>query len=81
MAGISSLHGSHQLAQKLTKTTLPLVLLREKGLPSTSVPSILGAVCPTSIPAIAVLDIKLVKSNRLVRQQEKKDLRIRASIS
>jgi len=81
MAGISSLQGSHQLAQKLTKITLPLVLLREKGLPSISVPSILGAVCPTSIPANAELDIKLVKNIRVARQQEKKDLCIRASIS
>ena len=77
MAGISSLQGSHQLAQKLTKTTLPLVLLREKGLPSISVPSILGAVCPTSIPANAVLDIKPVNTIKLVKQHEKKDLRIR----
>ena len=54
MIGISSLQGSHQLAQKLTKTTLPLLALKLNGFPLTRWPSILGAACPTSSAAIAI---------------------------
>ncbi len=77
MMGISSLQGSHQLAQKLIKTTLPLLVFSEKAWPSKRVPSILGATCPTSTPAITVLHKQAV--SRIERR--KRYLSILISIS
>ena len=60
IAGISSLQGSHQLAQKFTSKTFPRLLLSEKGLPSMRVPSILGADCPSSMLAKTGLHVSKI---------------------
>src|ERR1700690_1135068 len=53
--GISIRQGSHQVAQKFTKTTLPLRSARETSLPSTSFSLISGAGLPTTLPAALTL--------------------------
>src|SRR5258705_12851573 len=47
--GISTWQGSHQVAQKLTRTTLPLYWERETSLPSRSLRVISGTGLPAAL--------------------------------
>src|SRR5262249_3850997 len=49
--GIMARHGAHHVAQKSTRTTLPLKSLSRTGLPSGSVPAISGHRFPVRMPS------------------------------
>src|SRR5437868_14354630 len=53
--GISTWQGSHQVAQKLTRTTLPLYWERARSLPSRSLRVTSGAGLPAALGLLAEL--------------------------